>query len=595
MRKSKATSKRGRAATAALVFAPAAATVALLLAASSIPPTAAGSLAPRGVAPQDVAKYAPKLGTTDRWQCLTTGEEIPHVAINDDYCDCADGSDEPGTSACNNARFYCANEGHIPAYILSSRVNDGICDPECCDGSDEYDAKVQCPDTCGKMGKEYRNHMAQQENTRRAGAKIRAKYISDAKKKVSALQADAAKLTDALARARDAEAKSKAALEYAENADKETTARKKAMPLYGTLTQFQSALHALSTRNSELTQELEQLTNLLDDLAKGYNPNYQDMAVKGAVMAYASWRRDNAGGGAPDAAGDEAPSEGHAGGLADEPAARLERLKNPGEWPVDKVFELADQDVLELMDGIDSGEKAGHDAGLLFRIHEYLPDSVVPYFEAFVDTLLDLLLKANIISSVKRVRPAGASADIVPENVSRAREAYNKDTSEVRRLESELATKQAGVGLSPEKFGREGEFKSLEGTCVERPIAEYVYEFCFGGRATQKPRNGAHVSLGSFNRFNPENNSSPDQDEYYSTAIYDNGQRCWNGPDRSVFVNLVCDTKNGLLDVFEAEKCIYSMTVSTPAICFPPAAEAADPAKAGAGDAQAAKPHRDEL
>jgi protein kinase C substrate 80K-H len=87
------------------------------------------------------------------WKCLRSGRVIPASAINDDYCDCDDGSDEPGkykiggnqidvissdfalsfhsvtpgTSACANSTFYCHNKGHIPAYILSSRVNDGIC------------------------------------------------------------------------------------------------------------------------------------------------------------------------------------------------------------------------------------------------------------------------------------------------------------------------------------------------------------------------------------------------------------------------------------------------------------------------------------
>ncbi|XP_039061466.1 glucosidase 2 subunit beta-like [Hibiscus syriacus] len=43
-------------------------------------------------------------------------------------------------------KFYCKNIGHSPSLLYSSRVNDGICD--CCDGSDEYDGKVKCPNTC---------------------------------------------------------------------------------------------------------------------------------------------------------------------------------------------------------------------------------------------------------------------------------------------------------------------------------------------------------------------------------------------------------------------------------------------------------------
>ena len=45
--------------------------------------------------------------------------------MNDDYCDCDDGSDEPGTSACEFSKFYCANEGHVQMNLISSRVNDG--------------------------------------------------------------------------------------------------------------------------------------------------------------------------------------------------------------------------------------------------------------------------------------------------------------------------------------------------------------------------------------------------------------------------------------------------------------------------------------
>jgi len=67
--------------------------------------------------------------------------------VNDDYCDCADGKDEPGTSACSNGQFYCLNKGYVAQFITSSRVQDGYCD--CCDGNDE--AHFTCVNNCKEL------------------------------------------------------------------------------------------------------------------------------------------------------------------------------------------------------------------------------------------------------------------------------------------------------------------------------------------------------------------------------------------------------------------------------------------------------------
>lgn len=84
-----------------------------------------------GVAPSDMANYQPN--PMGLFACLDGEMRVGWASMNDDFCDCSDGSDEPGTGACPNTRFFCVGGGH---YLLSSRINDGICD--CCDGSDEW-------------------------------------------------------------------------------------------------------------------------------------------------------------------------------------------------------------------------------------------------------------------------------------------------------------------------------------------------------------------------------------------------------------------------------------------------------------------------
>uniref|UniRef100_A0A0E0N2I2 Glucosidase II beta subunit N-terminal domain-containing protein n=2 Tax=Oryza TaxID=4527 RepID=A0A0E0N2I2_ORYRU len=103
---------------------------------------AAGAAPPLvGVSPQDEAYFAPAVIA-----CRDGSGSFPKRRLNDGYCDCSDGTDEPGTSACPDGRFYCRNAGDTPRLLFSSVVNDKICD--CCDGSDEYESGIRCPNTC---------------------------------------------------------------------------------------------------------------------------------------------------------------------------------------------------------------------------------------------------------------------------------------------------------------------------------------------------------------------------------------------------------------------------------------------------------------
>lgn len=46
--------------------------------------------------------------------CLDGELSIGWSAVNDDYCDCIDGSDEPGTGACPNMRWVFTR---VPVYL----------------------------------------------------------------------------------------------------------------------------------------------------------------------------------------------------------------------------------------------------------------------------------------------------------------------------------------------------------------------------------------------------------------------------------------------------------------------------------------------
>ncbi|KAI7726246.1 hypothetical protein M8C21_008590, partial [Ambrosia artemisiifolia] len=143
-----------------------------------------------GVAPQDEMYYK-GLWSSGTVKCKDGSRTFTKSQLNDDFCDCFDGTDEPGTSACPTGKFYCRNAGHSALTIFSSRINDGICD--CCDGSDEYDGKTRCNNTCWEAGKVARDKLMEKIALFREGVAIRKHEVEQAK--VSSAK-DAAELSN---------------------------------------------------------------------------------------------------------------------------------------------------------------------------------------------------------------------------------------------------------------------------------------------------------------------------------------------------------------------------------------------------------------
>lgn len=152
-------------------------------------------------------------GVGGKFTCLDGSKSIALAQINDDFCDCKDGSDEPGTSACSAGKFYCPNKGYRGKYIAALLVNDGVCD--CCDGSDEWNGRVTCTNTCDVDGAEWRRQQADAIRKAEEGARLRQLYADEGRKQASERKSKIDVLEAALEKAKAAkEAADKASDSY---------------------------------------------------------------------------------------------------------------------------------------------------------------------------------------------------------------------------------------------------------------------------------------------------------------------------------------------------------------------------------------------
>ncbi|GMK53438.1 hypothetical protein CspeluHIS016_0100240 [Cutaneotrichosporon spelunceum] len=507
----------------------------------------------RGVDPAFEDKYAPSL---THFTCLDGTQRIPMSAVNDDYCDCADGSDEPGTSACEgrpHAYFYCRNAGHIPARILSSRVNDGVCDEACCDGSDEW-ASGACPNRCADIARSHKERIERDARIRRTGAKIRGTYVAFAQKERTRLQDEIAAQRAALADRERQVADARVALENAETQSRDDLERKKASPMYRALEEHREAVTRLRDQLRATQDDLGTVLGVLDGLAKGYNPNGQDMAVKAAVVGYRELIGD--GGEAAEAEGEDKQDikENTA------PETRLNTVRAPDEhlagFDVDRVVGVDLESLL--VDDVSDDD----DDGLLYRLEEYIPDSMFEYYFSAREALVSALTNMGVLKKSVVVNDGPL--------VAAARDKFNAAERELGNVRSAISSAEDTLGQIETKlwFGPDGEWKKLDGTCVDTVAGDYTYELCFFGRATQKS-NKDHSSnnLGHFVEWNPA--AQPGEHAYYTRMAYRNGAKCWNGPMRSVNVELECGKENALLAITEPEKCEYLFKATSPALCWP--------------------------
>ncbi|KAJ2793909.1 hypothetical protein H4R21_005710, partial [Coemansia helicoidea] len=258
---------------------------------SFVAPALAADAALRGVHPSVAARY--RRPASGLFECLDGSKQIPFAQVNDDYCDCADGSDEPGTSACNNGSFYCANRGHIAGVLPAIRVNDGVCDYDvCCDGSDEWDSPARCEDRCAEIGRARRRQAEAEHKVQAQGARRLAELIAEARRVRTAKTAELADLRlqvaehDAAQRAAE-QRKDELEAEHKQMADEREGAKQALADRF--LPDVVAYRKTLAAELHRLRAQRDTLVRMLRSVRAGHNPEFNDPAVATAIGEYAKY------------------------------------------------------------------------------------------------------------------------------------------------------------------------------------------------------------------------------------------------------------------------------------------------------------------
>uniref|UniRef100_A0A8C5QAP1 Glucosidase 2 subunit beta n=1 Tax=Leptobrachium leishanense TaxID=445787 RepID=A0A8C5QAP1_9ANUR len=544
---------------------------------------------PRGVSLSNRAFY----DESKPFTCLDGSRTIPFDRVNDDYCDCADGTDEPGTAACSNGRFHCTNAGFKPQYIPASRVNDGVCD--CCDTTDEYNSGELCQNTCREMGKKEREELLLQAEVATEGFRLKQQFIEEAKKSREESQT---KLQDMIQQRqtlqgqvetlraekeeaekpeRDAKDTHKKAWEEQKQVEKEALEKRQALEAFseldqdsdGMLTAQELLSHQELDSDGDGSLTLEEAQSILGGSYSSDSSSFESNVWPEIHEKYKSEKKMST---------EEIQSIRNEENLETLPLVPGKKMKFRRVWreqtmrrklhrdlklkdwsikqaappPPSQVQEVPDthpdihpeEDDEDVEEGDEDDEEEDEH---LEQDHRTLPpkphdETELPPYDEFTQILID-------------------AAD-------KARSQFEEAEKSMKELEDTIRSLEKEVSLD---FGPDGEFSYLYGQCYDLTTSEYVYRLCPFNRVTQKPKSGgSETNLGTWGSWaGPEDNK-------FTAMKYEQGTSCWQGPNRSTLVKLLCGKETLVTSTSEPSRCEYLMEFYTPAACHPPQALSGD-------------------
>ncbi|XP_068613194.1 glucosidase 2 subunit beta-like [Brachionichthys hirsutus] len=474
--------------------------------------------------------------------CLDGSRTIHFDRVNDDYCDCEDGSDEPGTAACPNGSFHCTNAGFRPSFIPSSRINDGICD--CCDTTDEYNSGATCQNTCRDMGRKERESLQKMAEVAKEGFMLKQELIHEAKK---SLEEKKAKLAEVQMGKKDLEEKVEAhrtVKETAEQPEREAKERhlkawedEKAiirmkkdkarmaevfLELDNDADGFVSVAELLP--HSELDQDSDLFTEEEAQALLGGEDTVDTVAFESVWNTIKDKYVSETDLDAPEPV--ETPQD-----EISEPVSDTESERYPEDDLLEEEEEEEDEEDDD--DDLDEGDYKSPPATHTQDKKDDSDEGTMPPYDQETQSLIDAAQKT--------------------------RSDFYESEKALRELDDEISQLEKEISFD---LGPSAEFSYLYSQCYELSTNEYIYRLCPFNKVSQKPKyGGSETNLGTWGKW-----AGPD-DDIYSLMKYEHGTGCWQGPNRSTTVKLTCGKETVVMSTSEPSRCEYLMEFTTPAVC----------------------------
>lgn len=415
---------------------------------------------------------------------------VTEAIMNDNYCDCLEGIDEPLTSACYHTEFVCKQENARPKTIDSWVIDDLKCD--CCDGMDENN--VKCPNTCQSLGMEQRALEKIQKIILDEGLKNRDNLIMKAK---SAHEKDKSELTAKQLQLNqmvkdEVSVRDSVHLWTLKKQKSDHQMEQKRREQCPEILELQQAHNSISAKENEistLNEELHKINEKYNELLEFYHKFYSRVTETvdlGIIM-----EKDEL-------------NEFLIAEEMKEPPVTADTAEDQ------KSYTAEDQKSSEDTDTIDSIDSRIEEV----PVQDNCPATLIGLGVCIPKILLDYMPGFTLSSTAKTLNPA-----IVRSRLEQYQKKLDDHLSAQTALTKEIADIQTRIDKD---FGPDRIWQALDQTCISVDDIEYIYEVCLFGSAKQKSKkDSSEISLGNFADFKDR---SDVLDPAYKTMMYNNGQ-----------------------------------------------------------------------